>query len=119
MSVPIDQLAAWTASIAADSQAALIASVTAVIVSVFCALLVRRQWRRLAAMQTRLDKLSSAIRSLESDDERLFIRSLRSSPKSRKSPSQLSDTLEEKLDEKKLHSTWAAPQKRPPNEGNG
>jgi hypothetical protein len=99
MSVPIDQLAAWTASIAADPQAALIASVTAVIVSVFCALLVRRQWRRLAAMQTRLDKLSSAIRSLESDDERLFIRSL-NSPRSRralKSSSPSSDAFEEKI----------------------
>jgi hypothetical protein len=52
--------------------------------------------RRLAAMQTQLDNLSSAIRRLESDYERLFMRSLRSR-KARKSSSPSFDTLEEKM----------------------
>ena len=44
--------------------------------SAFCALLACHQRRRLAAMQAQLDNLRSAIRSLETDRERLFIRSL-------------------------------------------
>ena len=59
-----------------DPLATLIAPVAAVILSVFCALLVWRQQRRFAAMQAQLDNLSSAIRSLETDRERSFIRSL-------------------------------------------
>ena len=52
--------------------------------------------RRLAAMQTQLDDLSSATRRLESHYERLFIRSLRSR-KARKSSSPSFDALEEKM----------------------
>jgi hypothetical protein len=94
----IDPLATLVTSAAADPLVAFAASGVAVILSVFCALLIGRQQHRLAAMQ-------NAFRDLKSDHERLFIRSLRSSPKSRKSPSQLSDTLEEKLEEKSLRST--------------
>ena len=102
MSSSIDPLAALIApllSSSIDSLAVLIASVAAVILSVFSALLAWRQKRRLAAMQTRLDNLSSAIRNLKSDHERLFIRSL-NLPRSRgarKSSSPSSDTLEEKM----------------------
>ena len=53
-----------------DPLATLIAPVAAVILSVFCALLVWRQQRRFAAMQAQLDKLGSAIRNLEADRER-------------------------------------------------
>jgi hypothetical protein len=52
--------------------------------------------RRLAAMQTQLDDLSSATRRLESHYERLFIRSLRSR-KARKSSSPSFDALEDKM----------------------
>jgi len=52
--------------------------------------------RRLAAMQTQLDNLSGATRRLESDYERLFIRSLRSR-NVRKSSRPSFDTLEEKM----------------------
>jgi hypothetical protein len=98
MSSSVDPLAALIALVAADPLVALIASVAAVILSLFCALLAWRQQRRLAAMQIQLDKLSSAIRSLESDYERLFIRSLNlpRSRKARKSSNTSSDTLEEK-----------------------
>ena len=76
-----------------DLPAALIA---VVILSVFCALLAWRQQRRLVAMQAQLDNLSSAIRSLEADRERSFIRSLNlpRSRKAKKSSSPSSDTLE-------------------------
>jgi hypothetical protein len=93
----IDPLATLVTSAAAFPLVALIASVAALILSVFCALLAGRQQHRLAAMQTQLDDLSSAFRDLKSDHERLFIRSLRSSSKGRKSPSQSSGTLEEKM----------------------
>jgi len=102
MSSSIDPLAALIApllSSSIDSLAVLIASVAAVILSVFSALLAWRQKRRLAAMQTRLDNLSGNIRSLKSDDERLFIRSLNllRSRRGRKSSSPPSDTLEERM----------------------
>ena len=93
----IDPLATLVTSAAAVPPVALIMSVAAVVLSLFCALLAGRQQRRLAAMQTQLDNLSSAFRDLKSDHERLFIRSLRSSPKGRKSPTQSSDALEEKM----------------------
>jgi len=93
----IDPLATLVTSAAAVQSVALIASFAAVVLSVFCALLAGRQQRRLAAIQTQLDNLSGAFRDLKSDHERLFIRSLRSSPRGRKSPSQSSDTLEEKM----------------------
>ena len=82
-----------------DPLATLIAPVAAVILSVFCALLVWRQQRRFAAMQAQLDNLSSAIRNLEADRERRFIRSLTlpRSRKARKTSSPSSDTLEEKI----------------------
>jgi hypothetical protein len=89
----IDPLATWIASVAADPVVALIASVAAMILSVFCALLAWRQHRRLAA---RVDNLTSTTRSLESDYERLFLRSLRSR-KARKSSNPSSDALEEKM----------------------
>jgi hypothetical protein len=92
----IDPLATFIASVAADPLVALIASVAAVILSVFCALLAWHQQRRLAAMQTRVDNLTSTTRSLESDYERLFLRSLRSR-KARKSSNPSSDALEEKM----------------------
>jgi hypothetical protein len=77
----------------------LIASVAAAILSVFSALLAWRQKHCLTAMQTRLDNLSSKIRRLESDDERLFIQSMNfpRRRKARKSSSPSSDTLEEKI----------------------
>jgi hypothetical protein len=80
-----------------DPLAALIAAVA--VLSVFFALLAWRQQRRLAVMQTQLDNLSSAIRSLEADRERPFIRSLNlpRSRKARKSSSPSSDTLEQKM----------------------
>jgi|SRR4029077_8720321 hypothetical protein len=74
-----------------DPLAALIASVAAVILSVFCAFLA---WRRLAVMQTQLRNLSRAVRNVEYDLDRLFIKSLKSR-KARTSPS--SDTLEQKM----------------------
>ena len=74
----IDPLTTLIASVAADPLIALIASVAAVILSVFCALLALRQQRRLATMQTQLDNLSAATRSLERDYEHLWLRSLRS-----------------------------------------
>ena len=82
-----------------DPLAILIASVAAVILSAFCALLVSRQQRRFAAMRMQLDNLSSAIRNLEAERERWFIRSLNlpRSRKARKSSSPSSDTLEEKI----------------------
>jgi len=94
MSSSIDSLAALIPSV---PLAALTASVAAVILSVFCALLAWRQQRCLAAMQTQLDNLRSAIRSLERDYERLFIRSLnlRRSRKAQKSSSPSPDRLEE------------------------
>jgi hypothetical protein len=52
--------------------------------------------RRLAAMQTQLDNLSTATRRLESHYERLLIRSLRSR-KARKWSSPSFDALEEKM----------------------
>jgi hypothetical protein len=98
MSSSVDPLPALIALVAADPLVALIASVAAVILSLVCALLAWRQQSRLAAVQIQLDKLSSAIRSLESDYERLFIRSLNlpRSRKARKSSSPSPDTLEEK-----------------------
>jgi len=105
----IDPLATLIASVAANPLIALPASVAAVILSVFCALLVWRQHRHLAAMQTQLDNLTGTTRSLESDYERLFLRSLRSR-KARKSSSPSSDALEEKMtgltlpDEKNLQN---------------
>ena len=82
-----------------DPLATLIAPVAAVILSVFCALLVWRQQRRFAAMQMQLDNLSSAIRGLEADRERSFIPSLNlpRCRKARKSSSPSSDTLEGKI----------------------
>jgi hypothetical protein len=95
-----------------DPLAVLIALVAAVILSAFC-LLAWRQQRRLAAIQTQLDNLSSAILSLEAVREGLFVRSLNlpRSRKARKSSSPLSGTLEEKMtaptqpDEKKSTET--------------
>jgi len=79
---------------------ALIASIAAVILSVFCALLV---WRRLLAMQTQLDSLSSAIDQLDGAHSSLLIRLINSpKPKARKAPkesSRASGTLREQLDE--------------------
>jgi hypothetical protein len=75
-----------------DSLTTLIASVAAVILSVFCALLASRQQRRLAAMQTQLDNLSAAKR----DYEHLWLRSLRSR-KARKASRPSSDVVEEKM----------------------
>jgi hypothetical protein len=97
MSSSVDPLAALIALVAADPRVAFIASVAAVILSVFCASLAWRQRSRLATVQIQLDNLSGAIRSLESDEERLFIRSLnlRRSRKARKSSSPSPNTLEE------------------------
>jgi uncharacterized membrane protein (DUF106 family) len=97
VSSSIDPLATLIASVAADPRAVLIASVAAVILSVFCALLVCHQQRRLTVMQAQLDKLSGAFRELKSDHERLFIRSL-NSPRARmarKSSSPSSNALGE------------------------
>jgi hypothetical protein len=92
ISSSIDPLVALIASVAADPLAALIAAVA--VLSVFFALLAWRQQRRLAVMQTQLRNLSRAVRNVEYDQERLFIKSLKSR-KARKSPS--SDTLEQKM----------------------
>jgi hypothetical protein len=92
----IDPLTSLIASVAADPLIALIASVAAVILSVFCALLALRQQRRLASMQTQLDNLSAATRSLERDYEHLWLRSLRSR-KARKASRPSSDVVEEKM----------------------
>jgi hypothetical protein len=77
------------------------ASIAAVILLVFCASLVWRQERRLAAMQTQLNRLSRAIHRLEAAHSSLLIRLInspksRSSQKARKSSSTSSDTLEER-----------------------
>jgi len=84
-------------------QSPVLASTAAVLLLMCCALLVAfgRLRRRLAAMQTQLDRLSRAIRKIEADQERSFVRSL-NSPSSQsqretpKSPSPSTDTLEEK-----------------------
>ena len=94
MSSSIDPLVALIASVAADPLAALIAAVA--VLSVFFALLAWRQQRRLAVMQTQLRNLSRAVRNVEYDQERLFIKSLKSR-KARKSSSPSSDTLEQKM----------------------
>jgi len=92
----INPLARLIASVAADQRIALIASAAAVILSVFCALLVWRQQRRLAirlaTVQTELDNLSSATRRLERDRKRLWLLSMMS-----RKPSGPSDALEEKM----------------------
>ena len=92
----IDPLTTLIASVAADPMIALIASIAAVIMSVFCALLASRQQRRLTTMQTQLDSLSAATRSLERDYEHLWLRSLRSR-KARKASRPSSDVVEEKI----------------------
>jgi hypothetical protein len=99
MSSSIDRLATLIASVAADPRAVLIASVAVVILSVFCALLVLRQRRRLTVMQTQLHNFSGAFRDLKADHERLFIRSLNlpRSRSTRKSSSPSSDTLGERM----------------------
>jgi hypothetical protein len=76
-------------------------SIAAVILSVLCASLVWRQQRRLAAIQTHLNRLSRTIHRLEAAHSSLLIRLInspksRSSRKARKSSSTSSDTLEEK-----------------------
>jgi hypothetical protein len=122
----IDPLVTVTAWIAADPLVTSIASIAAVILSVFCALLAWGQHRRLAAMQTRVDNLTSTTRSLESDYERLFLRSLRSR-KARKSSNLSSDAFEEKMtaptlpDEKKsiASALQVGAPKYPPNKSNG
>jgi hypothetical protein len=99
MSSSVDPLPALITLVAADPLVALIASVAAAILSLVCALVAWRQQSRLTAVQIQLDKLGSVIRSLESDYERLFIRSL-NSPRSRKAPrsSSLSpDAVKEKV----------------------
>ena len=62
-------------------------------------------WRhRLAVMQTQLDDLSSAVRSLEAVREGSFVRSLNvpRPRKARKSSSPSSNTLEEKITSSKV-----------------
>jgi hypothetical protein len=78
---------------------ALAASIATVILLVFCASLAWRQQRRLVAMQTRLDSLSSAIRRLEVAHEGLLVRfmNLPRSRKARKSSSPSSDIRKEEL----------------------
>ena len=90
MSSSIDPLVALIASVAADPLAALIVAVAVLSV------LVWGQQRRLAVMQTQLRNLSRAVRNVEYDQERLFIKSLKSR-KARKSSSPSSDTLEQKM----------------------
>ena len=68
---PMDVLAVSTASISA-------------VLAVFCALLVWRLHRRLAAMETRLGSHGSAIRRLEGAHSDLITRSI-NSPKARRS----------------------------------
>ena len=82
----IDPLTAWV------QQSPIQALIAAVILLVFCALLVafESQQRRLAALQTQLDSLRRENRRLES----LLVRSLRS-PKVPNGSS--SDTLQEKM----------------------
>ena len=114
----IDPLTTLIASVAADPLIALIASVAAVILSVFCALLASRQQRRLATMQTQLNNLSAATRSLERDYEHLWLRSLRSR-KARKASRPSSDVVEEKMtapalpNEKKHFEEYLAPKTSP------
>jgi hypothetical protein len=108
----IDPLADLIAFVAANPMVALIASVAAVILSVFCALLAWRQQRHFVAMQIQLDNLSSATRSLESDYERLFIRSLRSR-KARKSSRPAFDALEEEMTTMVVEASSAGPARAP------
>jgi hypothetical protein len=129
MSSSVDPLPALIALVAADPSVALIASVAAVVLSLVCALLAWRQQSRLAAVQIHLDKLSSAIRSFESDYERLLIRSLNlpSSLKAPRSSSLSPDAVEEKatvptlLDEKTTAESalFAGAPKHPPNKSGG
>ena len=80
-------------------QPPILASIAAVIVSLFCAGLAWRQRRRLAAMQTRLDGFSEGLRMVEVAQEGLRIRLL-NLPRSREAPessSPSSATLEEKM----------------------
>ena len=76
----------------------LAASIVAVVLLVVCVSLAWA-WRRLAAIQTQLDSLSSAINSLELAHQGLLVRfmNLPRSRKARKSSSPWSDPLEEKL----------------------
>ena len=71
--------------------------IAAAILSVFCVSLVWRHQRRLAAMQTQLDSLSSDIRRLEAAHDGLLVRHMKL-PRSRKAPkwsNPSSDTLQE------------------------
>jgi hypothetical protein len=74
----------------------LAASIAAVVLLVVCVSLAWA-WRRLVAIQTQLDSLSSAINSLEVGHQGLLVRfmNLPRSRKARRSP--LSDTPEEKI----------------------
>ena len=61
----------------------LAASIATLILSVFCALLVLRQQRRLATVQTQLDRHDTEIHGLQGAHSQLLVRSL-NSPKPRK-----------------------------------
>jgi hypothetical protein len=76
----------------------LAASIAAVVLLVVCVSLAWA-WRRLVAIQTRLDSLGSAINSLEVGYQGLLVRfmNLPRSRKARTSSSPWSDTLEEKI----------------------
>jgi len=68
-------------------EAALIASIAAMSLSLFCALLAWRQQRCLAAMQTQLDSVSRAVDQLEGAHSSLLIRLMNSpNSRSRKAP---------------------------------
>jgi len=84
-----------------DAPPAWVVLTVAVILSVFCASLIWRQQRRLAAMQRKLDGFKQNISGLE-EAHRLLIRLTKSSGSRRsrkipKSSSPSSDTLEEKM----------------------
>ena len=76
----------------------LAASIAAVVLLVVCVSLAWA-WRRLVAIQTQLDSLSSAINSLELAQQSLLVRfiNLPRSRRARKSSSPWSGTLEEKM----------------------
>ena len=90
MSNLIDAAADWTALI------------VAMILLAFCALLIWRHQRRLAAMQMQLDSHSQAISTLEAAHESLLVRYMnfprsRRSRKALKSSGPLLGTFEEKI----------------------
>jgi len=89
----IDPLAAWI------QQSPVEALIAAVILLVFCTLLVAfmRQQRRLAALQTQLQSLSSNLRRLEVAHEGLLVRFM-NLPRWRDVPNgSLPDMLQEKM----------------------